>query len=121
MITATKMASAARGKAGQTHHVNRGARPKARGAVTTSARASGAMRQHNQPQPQPIQKIFTGTDGDTHEKKKESRRARPYRSSDGGDRLLTQAHAHFHLSSSTLTDFCVPFFFFFLMMMLLLA
>ena len=70
MITATKMASAARGKAGQTHHVNRGARPKARGAVTTSARASGAMRQHNQPQPQPIQqKIFTGTDGDTHEKK----------------------------------------------------
>ena len=62
MITATKMASAARGKAGQTHHVNRGARPKAMGAVTTSARASGAKRQHNQPQPK--QKIF-GTDGDT--------------------------------------------------------
>ena len=69
MITATKMASAARGKAGQTHHVNRGARPKGRGAVTTSARASGATRQHNQPQPKPKQKIFTGTDGDTHEKK----------------------------------------------------
>ena len=118
MITATKMASAARGKAGQTHHVNRGARPKARGAVTTSARASGAMRQHNQPQPQPIQqKIFTGTDGDTHEKKtRASTRASlsscpSFRSSDGGDRLLTQAHTYFHLSSSTLTDFCVPFFF----------
>ena len=125
MITATKMASAARGKAGQTHHVNRGARPKARGAVTTSARASGAMRQHNQPQPQPIQqKIFTGTDGDTHEKKtRASTRASlsscpSFRSSDGGDRLLTQAHTYFHLSSSTLTDFCVPFFF---LMLLLLA
>ena len=71
MITATKMASAARGKAGQTHHVNRGARPKARGAVTTSARASGALRQHNQPQPK--QKIFTGTDGDTHTHEKKTR------------------------------------------------